>query len=245
MNCRTCLTACPSDAIHVNDGIVVIDKDECTLCGECAKKCPTRAIEIIGEVKTSEEVMREIEKDSLFYQESGGGVTFSGGEPLMQQDFLEKLLRKCHQKKIHTTLDTSGYCEWHFLDRISQFVDLFLYDMKIMNDELHMKYTGVSNQIILDNLKKLSEKSKNIIIRIPVIPDINDDIQNIVDIGEFLKSININYVELLSYHHIASEKYVRLGKAYSLENIRVPNKDKIAEISALLQKFDLTVKSGG
>ena len=243
--CKTCITVCPSGALSLNGDVILTDKEKCTLCGECVQKCPTIAREIIGKKITVEEVMEEIEKDRVFYQESGGGVTFSGGEPLFQQDFLEDLLRECHQRKIHTTLDTSGYCQWTYLYSISRFVDLFLYDVKIMNDEAHIKYTGISNQIILGNLKKLSEKSENIIIRIPVIPDINDDIQNVTEIGEFLKSINADYVELLSYHNIASEKYARIGKTYALENIRVPDKDKISEISTLLQKFDLTVKTGG
>jgi len=245
IHCKTCITTCPLGALTLEDGLVLTDKGKCTLCGECVQKCPTIAREIIGQKMTVEEIMEEIEKDGVFYRESGGGVTFSGGEPLMQQDFLEELLRNCHQKKIHTTLDTTGYCNWHFLDGISRFVDLFLYDIKIMNDEAHIKYTGVSNQIILENLKKLSAKGENIIIRIPIIPDINDDMQNITDIGKSLKSMNIKFIELLSYHNIASEKYARLGKSYALEDTRVPDKDKLSKISKLLQKFDLTVKSGG
>ena len=243
--CKACIEACPHDALNFKDALIITDKEKCILCGECVKKCPTIAREIIGQKMTVEEVMEEIEKDRIFYQESGGGVTFSGGEPLLQQDFLEELLRQCHQKKIHTTLDTSGYCEWLVLNSISRFVDLFLYDVKIMDDEAHLKYTGVSNRIILNNLKKLSEKGKNIIVRIPVIPGINDDVKNIRDMGEFLKPINIDYAELLSYHNIASEKYARIGKAYALESTRVPDKDKLSEIVKLLQKYDLTVKSGG
>jgi len=245
IQCKTCIKCCPHNAIIWENGSLLTDKEKCTLCGVCVQKCPTIAREIIGKKMTVEEVMEEIEKDSVFYCESGGGVTFSGGEPLMQRDFLEALLKNCHQKKIHTVLDTSGYGEWHFLDRISRFVDLFLYDIKLMDDDLHVKYTGVSNQIILDNLKKLSKKNKNITIRFPVIPGINDGVQNIRDIGEFLTSIHIDSIELLSYHHIASGKYARLGKVYALEGTRVPNKDKIAEISALLRKYDLAVKSGG
>ena len=245
INCNTCLTACPSDAISIEDGIMFTDKRKCSLCGECAKKCPTEAREIIGRKATACEVMKEIEKDIIFYQESGGGVTFSGGEPLMQQEFLEEILHCCQKKEIHTTLDTSGYCAWPFLDRIREMIDLFLFDVKIMNDEAHKKYTGVSNQIILENLKKLAGENENIIVRIPIIPGINDDAQNIKDIGKFLASISIKCIELLSYHNIASEKYARIGKNYALENTRVPAKEKLSKISNLLREYDLIIKSGG
>ena len=245
INCQTCLAVCPSGAIQFKDGIALTDKEKCKLCGECVKKCPTQAREIIGKKMTSGEVMKEIEKDSVFYQESGGGITFSGGEPLMQQEFLEELLQCCREKKIHIALDTSGYSSWQFLDKIRRLIDLFLYDIKIMNDEKHKKYTGISNQIILDNLEKLSLLKENVFIRIPVIPNINDDDQNIKNIGKFLEPLNIRQVEILSYHNIGSEKYKRLGKVYSLENIQTPPKEKLLEISNILKKFSLNIKLRG
>jgi len=245
INCQTCLTVCSSNAISIKDGILFTDKDKCTLCGECVQKCPTQAREIIGKTMTSEEVVKEVEKDNLFYQESGGGVTFSGGEPLVQPEFLNELLQSCQEKKIHTALDTSGYAIWQVLDKIRDKVDLFLYDVKIMDDEAHKNYTGVSNQIILENLRKLSRENENIFIRIPIIPGVNDDDQNIKGIGEFLKPLNIKQVELLSYHNIASEKYNRLGKIYALEKTQVPSKEKLIKISNILKNFNLIIKSGG
>jgi pyruvate formate lyase activating enzyme len=190
-------------------------------------------------------VIKEIEKDLVFYEESGGGVTFSGGEPLEQSEFLEGLLNGCREKKIHTAVDTSGYVSWEILNKISPKVDLFLYDLKIMDSERHKKYTGVSNEIILENLKKLSSVHHNIFVRFPVIPGINDDDQNIRETGEFLSSLKITQVNLLPYHYIGIDKYRRLGRTYKLEATQPPSEEKLSQISGILRKFNLNVKLRG
>jgi pyruvate formate lyase activating enzyme len=200
---------------------------------------------MIGKKLTTEEVIKEIEKDLVFYEESGGGVTFSGGEPLGQSEFLEILLICCQKKKIHIAVDTSGYISWGILDKIHSKVDLFLYDLKIMDNKRHKKYTGVSNEIILENLKKLSSVHNNIFVRFPVIPGINDDYQNIKETGEFLSSLKIAQVNLLPYHHIGIDKYKRLGKKYKLVDIQPPSKEKLSEVSVILKKFNLNVKLRG
>jgi len=213
--------------------------------GKCIEKCPALAREMIGEKLTTEEVIKEVEKDLVFYKESGGGVTFSGGEPLGQTEFLEELLNVCREKKIHTTVDTSGYISWEILNKISPKVDLFLYDLKLMDNERHKKYTGVSNEIILGNLEKLSSVHNNIFIRFPVIPGINDDYQNIKKTGEFLSSLKIAQVNLLPYHYIGMDKYKRVGRTYKLVDIQSPSEEKLSEISAILKKFNLNVKLRG
>jgi len=233
---------CPSGAIQMENKKPVTDKNKCNLCGECSRICPTQAREMIGKKLTAEEIIKEVEKDLVFYEESGGGVTFSGGEPLGQSEFLESLLNCCQEKKIHTTVDTSGYISWRILDKISPKVDLFLYDIKIMDNKRHKKYTGVSNEIILENLKKLSSVHHNIF---PVIPGINDDYQNIKRTGEFLSSLKIAQVNLLPYHYIGIDKYRRLKRTYKLATTQPLSEEKLSEVSAVLKKFKLNVKLGG
>jgi len=223
----------------------VTDKSKCNLCGECSRICPTQAREMIGEKLIAEEVIKEVEKDLVFYEESGGGATFSGGEPLEQSEFLEGLLNGCREKKIHTAVDTSGYISWEILNKICPKVDLFLYDLKLMDNERHKKYTGVSNEIIVENLKKLSLIHNNIFVRFPVILGINDDYQNLKETGEFLSSLKIAQVNLLPYHYIGRDKYRRLGRTYKLVTTQPPSEEKLSEISAILKKFNLSVKLRG
>jgi len=245
ISCGACSTICPSGAIQIKDGIPVTEKEKCILCGKCTEKCPALAREMIGKKLTTEEVIKEIEKDLVFYEESGGGVTFSGGEPLGQSEFLEALLIRCQKKKIHTAVDTSGYISWEILSKISSKVDLFLYDLKIMDSERHKKYTGVYNEIILENLKKLSSVHHNIFVRFPVIPGINDDYQNIKKMGEFLSSLKIAQVNILPYHYMGIDKYGRLGRTYKLVTTQPPSEEKLSEVSAILSKFNLNVKLRG
>jgi pyruvate formate lyase activating enzyme len=245
IGCGVCSTICLFDAIQIKNGIPITEKEKCILCGKCIEKCPALAREMIGEKLTIEEVIKEIEKDLVFYEESDGGVTFSGGEPLGQSEFLEGLLNGCREKKIHTAVDTSGYISWEILNKISPKVDLFLYDLKLMDIERHKKYTGVSNEIILENLKKLSSVHHNIFVRFPVIPGINDDYQNIKETGEFLSSLKIAQVNLLPYHYIGIDKYKRLGRTYKLITTQPPLEEKLSEISGILRKFNLNVKLRG
>jgi len=245
ISCGACSAICSSNAIQIKNGVPVTEKEKCILCGKCIEKCPALAREMIGEKLTTEEVTREIEKDLVFYEESGGGVTFSGGEPLKQSEFLESLLNCCQKKKIHSAVDTSGYISWGILNKISPKVDLFLYDLKLMDSERHKKYTGVPNEIILENLKKLSSVHHNIFVRFPVIPGINDDSQNIKEMGGFLSSLKIAQLNLLPYHYIGIDKYRRLGRTYRLIAAQPPSKEKLLEVSAVLKKFNLNVKLRG
>jgi len=245
IGCGACALNCPSKAIQIKVGKPVTNKNRCDLCGECSRLCPAQAREIIGSKITVDEVIKEIEKDLIFYEESGGGVTFSGGEPLSQSGFLEILLEGCKEKKIHTAVDTSGYIPWKILERISSKVDLFLYDLKIMDDKRHKRYTGASNELILENLRRLSLIHSNIFVRFPVIPGINDNDQNIKGMGEFLSSLKITQIDLLPYHYIGIDKYRRLERTYKLVDIRPPSEVRLSEISMILKKFNLKVKLRG
>lgn len=245
IGCRDCVDLCPEGALSFGDKGVIINKDLCTLCGLCAEKCPANALEIIGTDRTVKEIMKEIEKDKMFFDESGGGVTFSGGEPLFQTELLIALLEGCKNKGIHTALDTSGYAKWEILESVAGKVDLFLYDLKHMDNEAHRKYTGVPNTVILENLGKLTKIHQNIWIRVPVIPAINDSEANLKSLGEFVSSLMIKKVFLLPYHEIASGKYELLNKPYLLSEVEPPQEERMKELEKILIPYGLEVKIGG
>jgi len=244
--CNECVSICPQDAISKDGNTIEIDKAKCDLCRKCEDVCVYEAIEVVGREVAVQEVMEEIEKDRIFFDESGGGITFSGGEPLMQLDFLEALLKEIGKKNIHVTLDTSGYVSFKDLDRISDKVDLFLYDLKIMDDEKHEKYTGVSNRLILDNLRKLAGREKSVAVRIPLISGINDDDQSIQKFVEYLLSLkNIKQINLLAYHKGGCEKYKRLRKEELPKTFQSPSDERIEEIKKVFADSGFSVKTGG
>jgi len=197
--------------------------------------------EIIGRSISVTEVMKEINKDIVFYEESNGGVSFSGGEPLMQKDFLNELLIECKKNGLHTTLDTAGCASKEIILLIAPNVDLFLYDLKLVNDKKHQKYTGISNKEILENLLLLSELKYNIVIRIPIIPTINDSKEDIADFGKFIQKLNIIRVDLLPYHTIGEEKYKKLKKVNRMKEIIPPSKERLEKIKKQLESFNLNV----
>lgn len=245
IGCHDCMEICPNDAISFSSQGLTRDRTKCSVCLECIAACPTGAMEQAGRKMTVADVMKEIEKDRVFYEESGGGVTFSGGESLLQIEFLESILTACKSKGIHTALDTSGYAPWESLAKIADKVDLFLYDIKLIDEEKHKKYTGVSNKIILENLKKLAANNSTVWIRIPVIPGVNDETDNIKKTGEFLSSLNLREVYLLPYHNIAMDKYARLGKTYQLAALQPLSNQQMDGVSETLKSFGLHVKVGG
>lgn len=243
--CGECVLLCPEKALMLENGRVQRDNEHCTRCGICAEVCPTEAIELVGEQLTLDEVLREIVKDKVFYEESGGGVTFSGGEPLFQIEALEKLLNKIKALGIHTAVDTSGFAPWSSFERILKDTDLFLFDLKHMNDTNHQAYTGVSNRLIFENLKKLVEHSATIWVRIPVIPGINDDEADFEDLGLWLSELKLQKIFLLPFHNIASGKYEGLGRADSLMALKPPSDEKMQKLQQVLERYGLTTKIGG
>lgn len=243
--CRDCKKTCEKDAIAFTDKGLNRSIKRCNLCGKCTDICPSEALEYIGTKMTIKEVMIEIEKDKVFYEESGGGVTFSGGEPLLQIDFLDNILTFLKEKDTHITIDTSGHVAWKNIDRIKDRVDLFLYDIKHMNDEEHKKLTGVSNKQILSNLKRLTLSGSNIWVRIPIIPGMNDNDTNILEICDYLLSINLMHVYLLPYHNIATHKYERLDMVYKLPDTLPPKEEDIKRIYNIFRDQGFNVKIGG
>jgi len=246
IRCGACLAVCPAAAITRHGEDIVTDRSLCTRCGQCAEVCFAEAREQIGREMTVAQVMAEIERDLSFYDESGGGVTFSGGEPLLQRDFLLALLKSCRAKDIHTAVDTSGFATWDTLERILPYTNLFLYDLKVMDEAKHRQVTGVSNRLILDNARALAARGCAIILRMAIIPGINDDADNIRRTAEFAAALpHLQGVSLLPYHTAAIDKYQRLHLPYGIAEITPPSAERLAEIAQTLNSFGLQVKIGG
>ena len=240
--CEACLEACPEGAITRLGDVIVTDRQKCRLSGNCVLLCEAESRQLVGREMSVEQVLAEVEKDRPFYDQSGGGVTFSGGEPLAQQAFLLELLAACRARGIHTTVDTSGHADWRLVDRISPYVDLFLFDLKIMDDARHKKHTGVSNRKILANLSRLSEAGQRLIVRMPVIPGINDDEAGLRQAGAFLSALPSRPpVELLAYHQSGFAKYTGLGLEYGLADLRPPDAGRLETVAGILREYGLQV----
>lgn len=184
----------------------------------------------VGSWQLAVDVMREIEKDAVFFAESGGGVTFSGGEPLMQADFLAELLSLCRKKGVHAAVDTSGHAEPAALKKVMDLADLWLYDLKLMDDPRHLAYTGVSNELSLANLKTLARAGRQVIIRFPVIPGITDDEDNLERMAALMKNLRLRRIDLLPYHATAREKYRRFHRDFLQDGIESPTEERMAEL---------------
>jgi pyruvate formate lyase activating enzyme len=249
--CAECVSACPLGVIspHPNPspesgrGVMTTDRTICDNCGICAEVCYNGARELLGHEMTVAQVMKEIERDVPFFDQSRGGVTFSGGEPLLQRKFLAEVLKACRAHDIHTVVDTSGFASWEVFESIRGDVNLFLYDLKLMDEERHKRYTGVSNQLILSNLRNLDEVGACCVVRIPLVPGVNDDEANLRKSGEFLSELkNLVAVDLMGYHDIAQGKYESLGMEYRLPGTKVPSAENLHEAARMLEGFGLNVK---
>lgn len=247
MGCRDCQDACTRSAISFLADSLLLDKRKCDLCEACVNACHSQALKLIGKEMKVTQIMQEIEKDTMFYDESKGGVTFSGGEPLMQPSFLLDLLRACKEIGIHTAVDTCGYADSDVLLKISKYVDLFLYDVKVIDDEKHIKFTGVSNKLVLDNLNRLSKIGQKIIVRFALIPGVNNDKEDILELGAFVSSVeNVEEISILPYHKGGIEKLKRLRKPEDLLFVsHFPTAETIGEIERTLKDFGLTTQIGG
>lgn len=243
--CGTCVKVCPQKAIKIENNMLTTDEDICNHCGLCEIYCIPGARQVAGKEYTVDEILKEALKDKIFYEQSNGGVTVSGGEPLIQIDFVEELLKKLKKENIHTAVDTCGAVNFENLKIVSPYTDVFLYDIKLMDDEKHKAFTGMSNKLILDNLKKLSQIHENINIRMPIIEGVNADEQHITDTIEFIKNLNIKNVNLLPYHDIAKHKYKKLHIIYEDEKMSKPSDDKMQKFKKMFEKEGYKVKIGG
>ncbi len=246
VGCGRCVETCPEQAISIIDNRPLTEMNKCRLCGRCVDSCMACAREIIGREMTVGEIMAEIEQDVIFYDESGGGVTISGGEPLMQPEFLLAILNQCRKQRIHTAVDTSCYAESKILETSGERADLFLCDIKHMDSEIHERFTGVGNNLILDNIRLLSEAGKEIIIRIPVIPGFNDDKANIEATGKFSASLRgVVRVDILPFNSGGKEKSARLTAQNKNMQFETPNGEQMKSIAKNLGKYGFEVKIGG
>lgn len=231
IGCGACEKVCPESAISVIDGEYRIDRNLCTKCFKCTDVCYAEAKEVVGEDMDVETLFKEINKDRLFYQRSGGGVTFSGGEPLTHPDFLAEIAKKCKINGINTSMETCGFGNYEKFKKALPYIDSMFIDVKHMDSDVHKKITGVGNEVILDNIRAISTHGIPIIIRTPVIPGYNDSIDNIEAIALFIKDLqNVQGYELLPYHELGSSKYTSLGVPYELGDVASPAEEKIIEL---------------
>lgn len=235
IGCGRCIEVCPTGAMKPPDGSSRIDRSLCTNCGMCADICPPHALEIKGKSMTVEEVMKEARKDLRFFQNSGGGVTLGGGDPSMYPDFARELLTACHDEGIHTAVETCGYADWEAMEKIAEQTDLFLYDVKAMDSDLHRRLTGRDNDLILQNAQRISEMGVEMTIRVPLVPGMNDSEENIAAIAEFVRVLPYKTnLELLPYHRLGESKYESLGRPYSLQGLEPIDPDRIAMLRDLV-----------
>ncbi|MDD5447559.1 MAG: glycyl-radical enzyme activating protein [Actinomycetota bacterium] len=213
-----CVRVCAQDALRLEPSGMLIDRGRCDGCGKCAEACPTGAIELVGRYYLPEEVLSEVVRDSAFYENSGGGITVSGGEPLVQHHFVKEFLRLCKENRLHTALDTSGGYEVEALEEVLPFVDIVLLDVKVSDPEKHLEWTGIPLELVTKNLKTISEFGKPVWIRTPIIPGYTDAEENIEGILRFVSSLdNVQRYDLLAFNNTCASKYKRLSMEWKLE----------------------------
>jgi pyruvate formate lyase activating enzyme len=244
---RECIKVCDQRALTLTREGIITDPERCNLCGACADACPSKAIEMSGEPYSIEDILKIINKERVMFDHSGGGVTFSGGEPLMHYKFLIELLDACGQEGIHRTVDTSGYTSTDILLEVAKRTDHFLFDIKLMDAAKHKHFTGVSNKLILKNLRTLAATGASINIRVPFIKGVNSDEDNIRKTAEFISSLagDKKSVNLLPYHNIAQKKYEKLGMGYDLNYMREPSREEQEHALSIFQSFGIEAIIGG
>ncbi len=223
--CGNCLTVCPHDAISpgkkkksLTDDeeitLVTVDRNKCDNCGKCAEVCTSKALYMCGTDYTVDEIMERVRRDVPFFKKSGGGVTVSGGECLSQGEFTLELLKRCKAEGVHTAVDTTGFADWKWIEKVLPYTDLFLYDLKHMDSEMHKRGTGVPNELILENARKIAAAGGKFQLRIPVIPMYNDSVEDFDKYGKFIKELGdaVEVVQLLPYHALGVTKWDRLGR---------------------------------
>ena len=232
----------PSD----QSGAVVIDRARCDLCGKCADACLYDAMQMVGREISVADVLAEVEKDRIFYEQSGGGVTLSGGDPLVQADFAAALLDACRSRGIRTALDTAGRSSNGVLDRLAAKADLVLYDLKCLDEARHREFTGVSNAPILENLKALVAAGREVWVRIPLVHGVNDDEDNIRQTMALLLSLKtVRQVGLLPYHSGGLDKARRIGQESQFRKFESPSEERIVAVEAAFREAGFDVRRGG
>ena len=241
--CGKCVVKCPQQANSIVDGKLVFDRDKCTACGVCTDWCIKEAREIAGKEYTVDELVKEAKKDQIFYEQSGGGVTLSGGEVMAQNiDYIEQLCKRLHREGISVFIDTSGYTKYENLKRLIPFADVFLYDIKAIDSEEHKDYIGVDNALILENLVKLSNDGAGIYARLPIIGKVNATDGYINSVIRFLEDnhVKVQQVNLLPYHDIGKGKYASLDRPYDEASMVKPDKELMEHFKAMFEEHGFT-----
>ncbi len=244
--CGRCMQQCSRDAIQCRDNVAVTDAERCVVCGDCLDACAAGAREIVGREVRVAEIVAELERDLLFFDESGGGATISGGEPLMQPEFTTALTAECRRRRLHTVLDTTCHAPWAVLEGLLGNVDLFLCDLKHMDSVAHERLTGVSNEQILENIRRLAQLGKPMILRVPVIPGLNDSEENLEATGRFAAGLDgVDRLDLLPYNEAMHAKAARLARSYTLWQAKPPTCERMETLANRLADFGLQVKIDG
>ncbi len=242
IGCQRCFEACPTGALALEDGQRLYRPERCRLCGRCAEACYAEALVMEGQEITAEDVVAEIRKDKPFYDNSDGGATASGGEPLVQPDFTAAIFRRCHDHGIHTCLDTAAHVPWSAFETVLPHTDLVLLDLKLMDPERHKAATGADNARVLANARRLGHAAVPLVVRVPIIPGCTDDEANVAAIADFLSELpTVQRVELLPYHRFAESKYDRLGRPYRLKGTQPPPAARLEALADLMRQRSLQV----
>ncbi|MDY0231584.1 MAG: glycyl-radical enzyme activating protein [Candidatus Saccharicenans sp.] len=246
-HCGDCVRSCHYEALSQNsEGVVSVDRTRCTLCRDCLEACQREAIAMAGQEMSVDEVVNEAEKDRIFFEQSGGGVTLTGGEPLAQPAFAASLMGELKKRSIQVALDTSGYADPEVFRQLAKKADLILFDLKIMDNKKHRKYTGVANDMILDNLKSLDKLGIPVWVRLPLIPGVNDDVENLEAMANFLSGLKlIKMINVLPYHKGGVEKFYRLGRDNEFAVYTPPSEDKVEAVIEFFKNKGFRVKKGG
>lgn len=242
IRCGHCVEACETGAMRLEDGKRVHDRSLCRVCGRCAEACYAEAIVMEGREVTAGEVVAEVLKDKPFYDTSSGGVTLSGGEPLLQAGFCAEVMAQCRERGIHTALDTAACVPWGEFEKVLPFTRLILLDLKLADTERHRQATGAGNELILANARRLGTTGIPLMVRIPIVPGWTDDEANLAAIADFARGLpNLDAVELLPYHRFAEAKYQRLGRAYALQGTPAPEAVRMARLAAAVAERGVRV----
>lgn len=242
--CGDCVEACPRHAIgDPAQGLKI--PAECDACGSCAEACVAGARELAGHRTTVAELIGELERDVVFFDESHGGVTLSGGEPLAQPVFAQGLLAACRERGIHAALDTCGYAAPEVFARVSALANLVLFDLKAMDSETHIRYAGVTNQLIHENLRALAQTGRPVIVRFPLVPGVNDSSEELAALSGFVRSCGLSRLDVLPYHRIGTDKYARLGGNHSAGVFDAPAPERIDKVAGAFRSAGLNVRIGG
>ncbi len=244
LGCDACLEQCPEGAIAPGNQGAVIDRGLCTACLECAKTCPAGALEAAGKKYTLSALVAETLRDRFMFDSSGGGVTCSGGEPLQQPVFLRAFLSVLREEGVHTVLDTSGYAPWPVLKETADLCDLVLYDLKLLTTPHAEKYTGVASDLIVDNFKKLARSTTALQARLPLVPTITDQRENLQAVAGLLEECAVGKLELVSYHRYGQAKYRKLGLSYSLTHLPDLPASSLEKAKALFEARGITIQTG-